>query len=105
MITFCILLLEDSNKLLILLCILQQGFEGLSDDLHKLSDTWEFQENEIMNAKDRLRSIRAKLAVLEGKMALTIMYAQFLFIQRHAYFTLPLMMQSSYILQRCTKNG
>lgn len=54
----------------------QKGFEGLSDDLHKLSDAWEFQENEIMNAKDRLRSIRAKLAVLEGKMALTIIDAQ-----------------------------
>ncbi|KAK7309559.1 hypothetical protein RJT34_06385 [Clitoria ternatea] len=46
-----------------------------SDDLAKLSDAWEFQENEIMNAQDRLRSIRVKLAVLEGKMALAIMDA------------------------------
>ncbi|KAL2349308.1 hypothetical protein Fmac_003308 [Flemingia macrophylla] len=46
-----------------------------SEYLAKLSDSWEFQENEIMNAQDRLRSIRAKLAVLEGKMALAIMEA------------------------------
>ncbi|KAM3324190.1 protein PTST 2, chloroplastic isoform X1 [Capsicum chacoense] len=36
------------------------------------SDSWEFQENEFMNAQERLRSIRAKLAVLEGKMKLAI---------------------------------
>ncbi|KAJ6688980.1 hypothetical protein OIU85_005404 [Salix viminalis] len=47
-----------------------------SGDLLKLSDSWEFQENEIMNAQDKLRSIRAKLAVLEGKMALAIIDAQ-----------------------------
>ncbi|XP_061985027.1 protein PTST homolog 2, chloroplastic-like isoform X2 [Populus nigra] len=47
-----------------------------SGDLLKLSDSWEFQENEIMNAQDKLRSIRAKLAVLEGKMALAISDAQ-----------------------------
>ncbi|XP_027914144.1 protein PTST homolog 2, chloroplastic [Vigna unguiculata] len=46
-----------------------------SDDLAKLSDAWEFQENEIMNAQDKLRSIQAKLAVLEGKMSLAIMDA------------------------------
>ncbi|KAK6281686.1 hypothetical protein POUND7_015511 [Theobroma cacao] len=46
------------------------------DSLHKLSDTWEFQENEIMNAQDKLRSIRARLTVLEGKMALAIIDAQ-----------------------------
>ncbi|XP_022632463.1 uncharacterized protein LOC106779838 isoform X1 [Vigna radiata var. radiata] len=46
-----------------------------SDDLAKLSDAWEFQENEILNAQDKLRSIQAKLAVLEGKMSLTIMDA------------------------------
>ncbi|XP_027361317.1 protein PTST homolog 2, chloroplastic [Abrus precatorius] len=54
---------------------MQTGQESSSDDLAKLSDAWEFQENEIMNAQDRLRSIRAKLAVLEGKMALAIMDA------------------------------
>ncbi|XP_052173298.1 protein PTST homolog 2, chloroplastic [Diospyros lotus] len=46
------------------------------DDLGRLSDAWEFQENEIMNAQNRLRSIRAKLAVLEGKMTLAIIDAQ-----------------------------
>ncbi|XP_048235253.1 protein PTST homolog 2, chloroplastic isoform X2 [Ricinus communis] len=49
---------------------------GSSDDLAKLSDAWEFQETEIMKAQDRLRSIRAKLAVLEGKMALAIIESQ-----------------------------
>lgn len=29
-----------------------------------------------MNAQDSLRSLRAKLAVLEGKMAMAIMYNQ-----------------------------
>lgn len=60
--------------------------------MQNLSDAWEFQENEIMNAQDRLRSIRAKLAVVEGKMALAIMYAQFLLIQQHIPLTLQLMM-------------
>ncbi|KAG7979404.1 hypothetical protein I3843_05G129800 [Carya illinoinensis] len=54
----------------------QQGHESSSEELRNLSDAWEFQENEIMNAQGRLRSIRAKLAVLEGKMALSIIDAQ-----------------------------
>jgi len=54
---------------------LHQDNGSPSGDFLKLSDSWEFQENEIMNAQDKLRSIRAKLAVLEGKMALAIMYA------------------------------
>ncbi|KAK1552061.1 hypothetical protein Q3G72_009753 [Acer saccharum] len=54
----------------------QTGYESSSNDLLKLSDALEFQENEIMNARDRLRSVRAKLAVVEGKMALTIIDAQ-----------------------------
>lgn len=41
-------------------------------DLQKLSDAREFQENDVINAKKRLRSIRAKLAILEGKMALAL---------------------------------
>lgn len=45
-------------------------------ELHNLSDTLEFQENEVMSAKEKLRSLRAKLAVLEGKMALAIIDAQ-----------------------------
>ncbi|GMH27612.1 hypothetical protein Nepgr_029455 [Nepenthes gracilis] len=54
----------------------QKVQEHLPDDLRKLSDSWEFQENEIMHARDELRSIRAKLAVLEGKMTLAIIDAQ-----------------------------
>ncbi|KAF5449718.1 hypothetical protein F2P56_030135 [Juglans regia] len=54
----------------------QQGHESSPKELRNLSDAWEFQENEIMNAQGRLRSIRAKLAVLEGKMALAIIDAQ-----------------------------
>ncbi|CAA3000122.1 Hypothetical predicted protein [Olea europaea subsp. europaea] len=47
-----------------------------SSDLQKVSDAWEFQENELMNSQERLRSIRAKLAVLEGKVTLAIIDAQ-----------------------------
>ncbi|KAL6969534.1 hypothetical protein U1Q18_029246 [Sarracenia purpurea var. burkii] len=54
----------------------KKGYETSGNDLRKLSDAWEFQENEIMNAQDRLRSIRAKLVVVEGKMALAIIDAQ-----------------------------
>ncbi|XP_054808221.1 protein PTST homolog 2, chloroplastic isoform X2 [Prosopis cineraria] len=54
---------------------MQTGKKRSDDDLQKLSDAWEFQENEIFKAQDRLRSIRAKLAVLEGKMTLAIMDA------------------------------
>ncbi|PSR85041.1 Protein PTST like [Actinidia chinensis var. chinensis] len=56
--------------------VTKEGHESSSNDLRQLSDAWEFQENEIMNAQHRLRSIRAKLAVLEGKMALAIIDAQ-----------------------------
>ncbi|KAJ8760937.1 hypothetical protein K2173_021975 [Erythroxylum novogranatense] len=52
------------------------GDENTTDNLLKLSDAWEFQENEIMNAEDKLRSVRAKLAVLDGKMALAVIDAQ-----------------------------
>ncbi|XP_057509292.1 protein PTST homolog 2, chloroplastic-like [Actinidia eriantha] len=55
--------------------VTKDGHESSSNDLRQLSDAWEFQENEIMNAQGRLRSIRAKLAVLEGKMALAIIDA------------------------------
>uniref|UniRef100_A0A803MBJ2 Uncharacterized protein n=1 Tax=Chenopodium quinoa TaxID=63459 RepID=A0A803MBJ2_CHEQI len=50
--------------------------EDLSKDLRQLSDVSEFQENEMMNAQDKLRTLRAKLAVLEGKMSLAIIDAQ-----------------------------
>ncbi|XP_021731128.1 uncharacterized protein LOC110698030 isoform X2 [Chenopodium quinoa] len=49
--------------------------EDLSKDLRQLSDVSEFQENEMMNAQDKLRTLRAKLAVLEGKMSLAIIVA------------------------------
>ncbi|XP_073300378.1 protein PTST homolog 2, chloroplastic-like isoform X2 [Primulina huaijiensis] len=46
---------------------------GISvSDFQKLSDEREFQENEFMSAQERLHSIRAKMAILEGKMAMTI---------------------------------
>ncbi|TQD72322.1 hypothetical protein C1H46_042136 [Malus baccata] len=54
----------------------QKGHESSSEDVQKLSDALEFQENEIMHAQDKLRSTRAKLAVLEGKMAMAIIEAQ-----------------------------
>lgn len=44
--------------------------EHLPEDFRNLSDDWEFQENEIMKARDKLRTIRARLAVLEGKVVL-----------------------------------
>ncbi|KAF9623818.1 hypothetical protein IFM89_005403 [Coptis chinensis] len=47
-----------------------------SEKSHSLSDTWEFRETEIMKARDKLRSLRAQLAVLQGKMALTKIEAQ-----------------------------
>ncbi|KAJ8445425.1 hypothetical protein Cgig2_031238 [Carnegiea gigantea] len=48
----------------------------LSEDLRQLSDASEFQETEIMHAQSKLRSLRAKLAILDGKMALAIIDAQ-----------------------------
>ncbi|XP_073054355.1 protein PTST homolog 2, chloroplastic isoform X1 [Primulina eburnea] len=46
---------------------------GISvSDFQELSDEWEFQENEFITAQERLHSIRAKMAILEGKMAMTI---------------------------------
>ncbi|KAK8529505.1 hypothetical protein V6N13_102419 [Hibiscus sabdariffa] len=54
----------------------REGNESSTNDFNKLSDAWEFQENEILNAQDNLRSLRARLAVLEGKMALAIIDAQ-----------------------------
>lgn len=40
--------------------------------LNQLSDDLEFEETKVMQAQEELRSIRAKIAVLEGKMALEI---------------------------------
>lgn len=50
--------------------------ENNSGDLQQLSDAWEFQETELMKAEDKLRSIRAKLAVFEGKIALSVIDTQ-----------------------------
>lgn len=54
-----------------------QGQQSSVEKLNQLSDAWEFQETQIMKARDKLRSIRAKLAVVEGKMALELMYITF----------------------------
>lgn len=54
---------------------LNQVHDSSASELQQLSDVWEFQENEIMKAEDKLRSIRSKLAVFEGKIALSVMYA------------------------------
>jgi hypothetical protein len=35
----------------------------------------EFEETKVMQAQEELRPIRAKIAILEGKMALEVMYA------------------------------
>ncbi|GJY93012.1 protein PTST homolog 2, chloroplastic [Tanacetum coccineum] len=49
----------------------RQVHESSASELQQLSDVWEFQENELMKAEAKLRSIRAKLAVFEGKIALS----------------------------------
>ncbi|XP_059278281.1 protein PTST homolog 2, chloroplastic-like isoform X2 [Lycium ferocissimum] len=54
----------------------KEVFGSSPSDLQRLSDACEFQENEIMSARERLRLIRAQLAVLEGKMLLAIIDAQ-----------------------------
>ncbi|MCD7472166.1 hypothetical protein HAX54_013173 [Datura stramonium] len=51
-------------------------------DLQELSDAREFQENDVINAQKRLRSIRAKLAILERKMALALTDAEKLLEQK-----------------------
>lgn len=50
--------------------------ESFLKQLHNLSDVLEFQQNEIKNARDILRSIKAKLAILEGKIALEVIESQ-----------------------------
>ncbi|XP_024991784.1 protein PTST homolog 2, chloroplastic-like [Cynara cardunculus var. scolymus] len=56
--------------------------ESSSSELQQLSDAWEFQENEHMKAEDKLRSIRAKLAVFEGKIALSVIDTQKLVVEK-----------------------
>ncbi|KAG6758947.1 hypothetical protein POTOM_035410 [Populus tomentosa] len=67
---------ESESQKVIMFYTLHQDNGRASDDLLKLSDACEFQENEIMNAQDKLRSTRAKIAVSEGKIALAIIDAQ-----------------------------
>lgn len=52
-----------------------QASEDHSEEMQNASDALEFQQTEIMRAKDALRSIRAKLAVLEGRMTMAVMYS------------------------------
>lgn len=60
---------------------LRSRFDGVSSDMSNgeeadvvngFSDDWEFEETKVMHAQEELRTIRAKIAVLEGKMALEI---------------------------------
>ncbi|CAH9115273.1 unnamed protein product [Cuscuta europaea] len=53
-----------------------EDMRGSHSDLEKLSDALEFNENQFMYAQNILRSIRAKLNVLEGKMTLSVSDAQ-----------------------------
>ncbi|XP_068660129.1 protein PTST homolog 2, chloroplastic-like [Aristolochia californica] len=46
------------------------------EDLEALSDALEYQQTEVIKTQNQLRSTRAKLAVLEGKIALEIIEAQ-----------------------------
>lgn len=54
----------------------REATEIYPGELQKLSDALEFQENELMNAQERLRALRAKLAVVEGKMTLAMSDSQ-----------------------------
>ena len=54
-----------------------------------ISDDWEFEETKVMQAQEELRSIRAKIAVLEGKMALEIMYTLKLIIYASYFISFP----------------
>ncbi|KAG9134470.1 hypothetical protein Leryth_019927 [Lithospermum erythrorhizon] len=49
-----------------------KGKDSSSNELKKLYDAWEFQENEVMHTKEKLRVIRAKLAIIEGKSSIMI---------------------------------
>ncbi|XP_078148755.1 5'-AMP-activated protein kinase-like protein isoform X1 [Carex rostrata] len=50
--------------------------ETSAAELNNLSDDWEFRETEILKTKDEVRSLRARLSVFEGKMALQMIEAQ-----------------------------
>lgn len=78
-------------------------------DLQKLSDAREFQENDVINAQKRLRSIRAKLAILEGKVALTLTSVSFLIPLLFILFYIPTNTESSHpilsVMQRSCWQG
>ncbi|CAN0925848.1 Protein PTST homolog 2, chloroplastic [Linum grandiflorum] len=65
----------------------QASESSANDELLKLNDAWEFRETEIMSRKVKLRSIRAKLAVLEGRQALAVIDAQRLLEQKQKRIT------------------
>ncbi|CAI0386768.1 unnamed protein product [Linum tenue] len=84
--------------------LLHKAMENAPDKHLELYDAWEFQETGIMKRQNKLRSIRAKIAIVEGRMALAILDAQRLVEQkqkridhvqkgtellRNAYITLP----------------
>jgi hypothetical protein len=66
--------------------------------LDNLSDDWEFRETEILKNKDEVRSLRARLSVLEGKMALQIMYGFFVPNSniKIFYFSIDTIMQTTH---------
>ncbi|XWS63569.1 hypothetical protein CRYUN_Cryun06bG0111400 [Craigia yunnanensis] len=55
---------------------LSSVLQSLRSNVDEVLSREEFQENEIMNAQDRLRSIRARLVVSEGKISLAIIDTQ-----------------------------
>ncbi|KAI3796025.1 hypothetical protein L1987_38686 [Smallanthus sonchifolius] len=55
---------------------LSNGHKSLPSELQQLSVTWEFHENENLNVKDRLKTVCAELAVLEGKMTSSVIDTQ-----------------------------
>eukprot|EP00252_Welwitschia_mirabilis_P013466 TRINITY_DN29617_c0_g1_i1.p1 TRINITY_DN29617_c0_g1~~TRINITY_DN29617_c0_g1_i1.p1 ORF type:complete len:202 (-),score=49.02 TRINITY_DN29617_c0_g1_i1:120-656(-) len=46
--------------------------ESNLEDIQKASDALEFQETEIMKLRDKLRSTRARLSALEGRMTMEL---------------------------------
>jgi hypothetical protein len=63
-----------------------------------VSDDWEFEETKVMQAQEELRSIRAKIAVLEGKMALEIMCVLKLTSIVHISFCSFYLLKNVYIM-------
>ena len=72
-----------------LYCFLFQSNDNGATVVGDISDDWEFEETKVMQAQEELRSIRAKIAVLEGKMALEIMYTLKLIIYASYFISFP----------------